>query len=406
MSGFFLDGSWQLMVFIAALCGFATVLMLASTISSLLRARFESQVGSALRDQFVTVDADRLWWFSCVVAALIAVSIALISGHWWAGVAAGALALLLPRAALMRIRSRQLERFRSQLPDFLILLSGSLRAGSGLSLALSRSAAASPAPLRPQIEKVLADLRLGVSLTEAFASLERRTPLEEVWGIGPRRIDPSPIRAGDVGYPHVVLLSHNHYDHLDRRTLFALPGRTAARAIVPEGLGAYARAIGFAHVTELPWGAAIDVGAVKVTSVPAVHFSGRGLFDRNRSHWNGYLMDSGRRRVFFAGDTAYSSALGSAASAGGACDLALVPIGAYMPAEIMSPVHSTPEEAVQIGRDARASRIVAMHWGTIPLSTEPTFEPPLRFASAAARAGFRDDEVLAPAIGASIFLKG
>lgn len=227
-----------------------------------------------------------------------------------------------------------------------------------------------------------------------------------VWGIGPRRIDPSPIRAGDVGYPHVVLLSHNHYDHLDRRTLFALPGRTAARAIVPEGLGPYARAIGFAHVTELPWGAAIDVGAVTVTSVPAVHFSGRGLFDRNRSHWNGYLMDSGRRRVFFAGDTAYSSALGSAASAGGACDLALVPIGAYMPAEIMSPVHSTPEEAVQIGRDARASRIVAMHWGTIPLSTEPTFEPPLRFASAAARAGFRDDEVLAPAIGASIFLDG
>lgn len=180
MSGFFLDGSWQLMVFIAALFGFAAAVMLASKISSLLRARFDSQVGNALRDQFVTVDADRLWWFSCVVAALIAASTALVSGHWWAGVAAGALALLLPRAALSRIRRRQLERFRGQLPDFLILLSGSLRAGSGLSLALSRSATASPAPLRPQIEKVLADLRLGVSLTEAFASLERRAPLEEV----------------------------------------------------------------------------------------------------------------------------------------------------------------------------------------------------------------------------------
>jgi L-ascorbate metabolism protein UlaG (beta-lactamase superfamily) len=210
-----------------------------------------------------------------------------------------------------------------------------------------------------------------------------------VWGIGPRRIDPSPLRATDVAHPHVVLLSHNHYDHLDRRTLFAIPGRTSARAIVPEGLGPYVREIGFAHVTELPWGARVDIGPVTVTSVPAVHFSGRGLFDRNRSHWNGYLLDSGRRRVYFAGDTAYSPRLGAAASVDGPCDLALVPIGAYMPAEMMAAVHATPEEAVQIGRDARASRILAMHWGTITLSTEPTFEPPSRFIAAALRDGYR-----------------
>lgn len=131
-----------------------------------------------------------------------------------------------------------------------------------------------------------------------------------VWGIGPRRLDPSPFRASDMLHPHVVLLSHNHYDHLDRRTLFALPGRTAAWAVVPEGLGPYVRQIGFAHVTELPWGASVDVGPVTVTSIPAVHFSGRGLFDRNRTHWNGYLIASKRRRVYFAGDTAYSPTLG------------------------------------------------------------------------------------------------
>jgi N-acyl-phosphatidylethanolamine-hydrolysing phospholipase D len=227
-----------------------------------------------------------------------------------------------------------------------------------------------------------------------------------VWGIGPRRLDPSPFRASDMLHPHVVLLSHNHYDHLDRRTLFALPGRTAAWAVVPEGLGPYVRQIGFAHVTELPWGASVDVGPVTVTSIPAVHFSGRGLFDRNRTHWNGYLIASKRRRVYFAGDTAYSPTLGAAASIGGACDIALVPIGAYMPKEIMSAVHSTPEEAVQIGRDARASRVLGMHWGTIPLSTEPTFEPPLRFTAEALRSGYRGDEVLTPAIGSTTFLEG
>ena len=227
-----------------------------------------------------------------------------------------------------------------------------------------------------------------------------------VWGIGPRRMDPSPIQATDLAHPHVVLLSHNHYDHLDRRTLFALPGRTAARAVVPEGLGTYARGIGFAHVTELPWGATVAVGPLTVTAIPAVHFSGRGLFDRNRTHWNGYLIDSAHRRVYFAGDTAYSPALGEAASVGGGCDLALVPIGAYMPAEIMSAVHSTPEEAVQIGRDARATRVLGMHWGTISLSTEPTFEPPLRFTAAAQRSGFRDDEILTPPIGLTTFLDG
>ena len=227
-----------------------------------------------------------------------------------------------------------------------------------------------------------------------------------VWGVGPRRMDPSPIRATDVGFPRVVLLSHNHYDHLDRRTLFALPGRTAATAIVPEGLGPYARDIGFARATELPWGASVEIGPVTVTSIPAVHFSGRGLLDRNRTHWNGYLMATRRRRVYFAGDTAYSPALGAAASAAGGCDIALVPIGAYMPAEIMAPVHSTPEEAVQIGRDARASRVFAMHWGTIPLSTEPAFEPPLRFAAAATRAGYRNDEIMIPPIGATTFLDG
>lgn len=225
-----------------------------------------------------------------------------------------------------------------------------------------------------------------------------------VRGVGPRRHDPSPFRVEDVGHPHAVLLSHNHYDHLDRRTLLDLPGRAFAQAIVPEGLGPYVRAMGFVRVTELPWGASCEVGNVVVTATPAVHFSGRGLLDRNRTHWNGYLLDSGRRRVYFAGDTAYAPSLGAAASAGGACDLALVPIGAYLPAEIMSAVHCTPEQAVQVGRDARAARVMAMHWGTITLSTEPTFEPPLRFAGAARAAGFRDDECLVPPIGATTFL--
>ncbi len=246
------------------------------------------------------------------------------------------------------------------------------------------------------------DVRLGATRLVIDPFLDEWA--SPVRGVGPRRLDPSPLRPEDLADPDVILLSHNHYDHLDRLTLGSLPGRRAAVAIVPEGLGPYVREFGLADVVELPWGAAVRVGGVEVTAVPAIHFSGRGLLDRNRTHWNGYVLDSGRRRVYFAGDTAYSPLLGPAAVIGGACDLALVPIGAYLPAEVMAAVHATPEEAIRLARDAGAARVLGMHWGTISLSTEPMFEPPARFVAAGRAAGFAADAILLPAIGGTVAL--
>ena len=216
---------------------------------------------------------------------------------------------------------------------------------------------------------------------------------------GPERFAPSALAPAQLPAVDILLLSHNHYDHLDLPTIEALPARERTQAIVPLRLGHYFSARGFARVRELDWHDEVSVGDITVAALPAIHFSKRTLFDRNETLWAGYAVQSPRKRIHFAGDTGYGPIFPELGRNLRPFDLSLVPIGAYEPRLLMQAVHVNPEEAVRLARELNARRIVGMHWGTIQLTEEPPFEPPERFRTAAHRAGYADDDVWVMRIG-------
>jgi N-acyl-phosphatidylethanolamine-hydrolysing phospholipase D len=195
-----------------------------------------------------------------------------------------------------------------------------------------------------------------------------------------RRLVPAAISIANLPVIDTILVSHNHYDHLDSKALQQLARRFPhALVCVPLGLRDLVREQGFSHVVELDWYDEHRDDNLLVTAVPAVHSSRRGLGDTNRSLWCGFSIQAGHYSTYFAGDTAYGAVFREMGERLGPCDLGLVPIGAYQPRSLMAPVHATPEEAVQIGVDIQARRLIGMHWGTIRLTTEPMLEPAERF---------------------------
>ena len=216
--------------------------------------------------------------------------------------------------------------------------------------------------------------------------------------LGPKRFAPPALRAPELPPIDLLLLTHNHYDHLDLPTLDSLPLANGARAVVPLGLRGYVENRGFAEIMELDWHDRSSIDGLDLVAMPAIHMSKRGLFDRNRTLWTSYALRSSRRSVYIAGDTAYGPVFKSM-NATFDFDLGLVPIGAYEPRLLMKGVHTTPEEAVAIGKDLGIKRLVAKHWGTIQLTDEPLFEPPGRFRTAALQEGFRDEDVWVMKIG-------
>jgi N-acyl-phosphatidylethanolamine-hydrolysing phospholipase D len=204
--------------------------------------------------------------------------------------------------------------------------------------------------------------------------------------IGPRRVmDPAlPIDA--LPPLDVVLLSHNHYDHLDKAAVKRIarehPG---AKWVVPLGLGAYVRPWGVREIVELDWWQETTIDGLRVTATPARHFSARRLGDRNKSLWCGFAIESKETRAYFAGDTAYHPEFGHIGERCGPFDFVMIPIGAYDPRWFMHIVHVDPEEAVQIYEDVFASHagtplplMLGIHWGTFRLTDEPMDEPPRR----------------------------
>ena len=219
-------------------------------------------------------------------------------------------------------------------------------------------------------------------------------------GVGPRRYAGPGISIERLPPIDLVVISHNHYDHLDLRTLERLPRRNRISIVVPLGVGDRLRGLGFREVHEIAWGQATEVDALEVRAVPAIHFSGRGLFDRNKTLWAGFIVASSNTKVYFAGDTAYHPFVFKRLREElGPVDVALVPIGAYEPRNLMGDVHANPEEAVAIGHDVGARTLVAMHWGTVRMTTEPPFEPPLRFRAAGKAAGYADHALWVMRIG-------
>jgi L-ascorbate metabolism protein UlaG (beta-lactamase superfamily) len=244
-------------------------------------------------------------------------------------------------------------------------------------------------------------------LTDPFLS-DYASPVP---GLGPMRYVPPGLLVEDLPDVDVVLLSHNHYDHLDARSVEKISSKVkgAAAAVVPSGLGPFFASRGYSDVHELGWGegtllensssSSSSSSSITLSCLPAIHFSGRTPFDRNATLWCSWSIVSPTLRLFFAGDTGYGPVFADLGRTHGPFDVALLPIGAYEPASIMRPVHLNPEEAVAAGRDLRASTLVAMHWGTVVLTDEPPFEPPVRFRAAARAAGYPDERAWVMKVG-------
>lgn len=196
---------------------------------------------------------------------------------------------------------------------------------------------------------------------------ERTSPIS--W-IGPRRHRKPGVRREYLPDIDVVLISHNHYDHLDLPTLRWLAGRGNATFIVPIGVGELLRSEKIAPVHELDWGEARTFGRTTISCVPALHFSGRGIFDRNQTLWCGYVISCHDRIVYFAGDTAFGDHFSQIRERFGSPRLALLPIGAYEPRWFMSSVHMSPEEAVKAHQLLGAATSIAIHHGTFQLADD------------------------------------
>jgi L-ascorbate metabolism protein UlaG (beta-lactamase superfamily) len=221
---------------------------------------------------------------------------------------------------------------------------------------------------------------------------ERASPVSFA---GPKRVVPPAIALDTLPHIEVVVISHNHYDHLDEASVLALARQPGGppRFYVPLGVGAWLRARGIEPAGELDWWDARDVGTsgVRVHLVPVQHWSARTLWDRDETLWGGYVLEAPGYRVFFAGDTGYSRDFADVASRFGRFDLAVLPIGAYEPRWFMSRQHMDPAEAVQAQRDLHAAQSLGVHWGTFVLTDEPLDEPPKKLAEALDAAGVPRD---------------
>ena len=212
----------------------------------------------------------------------------------------------------------------------------------------------------------------GNILTDPMYS-ERAGPLNLV---GPRRVRQPAVRFDDLPPIASVFLSHNHYDHCDLPTLRMIAERFDPVVVTPLGNGALVRSAGLRRVEELDWWQEATSSALPTVLTPALHFSARSPFDRNRALWGGCTLTlGGGARIFFAGDTAYGSFFRDIRQRLGAIDLALLPIGAYEPRWFMRFVHMNPAEAMQAHLDLEASRSIGMHFGTFQLTTEGIDEP-------------------------------
>jgi L-ascorbate metabolism protein UlaG (beta-lactamase superfamily) len=194
-----------------------------------------------------------------------------------------------------------------------------------------------------------------------------------------RRYLPPPIPIDELPDVEVVLVTHNHYDHLDADVLRKLGDRV--HVIVPEGMGRWMRRRGCRRVTELRRWQRADVDSLRVTLVPACHWSRRGIFDTNRVLWGGYVVEAGGSSVYHSGDSAWFEGFAEIGRRFPDLDVAMLPIGGYEPAWFMEHYHLNPEQAGRAFLDLGARHFIPMHWGTFQLTDEPLCEPADRMRS-------------------------
>jgi N-acyl-phosphatidylethanolamine-hydrolysing phospholipase D len=217
-----------------------------------------------------------------------------------------------------------------------------------------------------------------------------------VKGIGPHRYAPPALSLAELPPLDVVLVSHSHRDHLDLDAIGALPNRERITAVVPLGVGHFFRERGYGRVIELAWDEAADLRDLRVTALPAIHWSKRSLFHTNDTLWAAYALESADgARVYFGGDSDYGPIHAEIGRRFGGFDLALLSIGGFY----NDGVHCAPENCVRLGLDVGARTLVPLHWGTIYLGEGPPQELPARFAEAAIEHGVAPENVWVMSIG-------
>ena len=200
---------------------------------------------------------------------------------------------------------------------------------------------------------------------------------------GPKRMISAVMSLSDLPKIDLVVVSHNHYDHLDIWSLKKL-NKLNPRTIflVPIGDGKKLIRAGIKNVHEMNWWDEFSHSETTFNFTPVQHWSKRGLFDRNKSLWGGWYMQTKDLALFHAGDTGYSSDFKVTYERLGAPDFSFIPIGAYDPRWFMKDSHVNPEEAIQIALDLKSPHSFGMHWGTFILTDEPVLEPPARLKQA------------------------
>lgn len=215
---------------------------------------------------------------------------------------------------------------------------------------------------------------------------ERASPVSMA---GPRRLVRPGIAFEDLPPIHAVIISHDHYDHLDAATVERLAREHRPTFFVPLGIKAWLEGLGIHEAIELDWWQTARLGGLTFVCTPAQHSSGRTFADQNLRLWSSWVILGRTKRLFFAGDTGYSPWLGEIGRFG-PYDVAAIPIGGYSGWQSHHPNHLSPEEAVQLFEDVRGRLLVPMHWGTFALNREPVKEPPERLLREALNRGLEE----------------
>jgi len=221
--------------------------------------------------------------------------------------------------------------------------------------------------------------------------------LTPILGIGFKRRSPPGIPFDRLPPIHAVLISHNHYDHLDLYTVKKLGKKP--KYFVPLKLGQWFRNQKITNYKEMDWWDTAMLKGIRIVSVPSQHFSRRTLFDGNKTLWAGWVLETKRGKILFAGDTGYASHFKEIREKLGPMRLALLPIGSYRPRWYMKTIHMDPADAVLAHKDLQAEQSIAMHWGTFYIADEQLGEPPLYLKMVMKEASMADDSFLVMKFG-------
>ena len=221
---------------------------------------------------------------------------------------------------------------------------------------------------------------------------------------GPKRFTEAALKLNELPKTEIFLLTHNHYDHQDMFTIKKFPYKDT-KVLLPLKLGKYFTKNGYRNVNEMDWYDEIKINQnLKITLLPAVHWSKRSLTDTNKTLWGSFLIEYKEKKILFNCDTGVGNIYKDLGEKYGPIDLTFINIGAYnffpiMPYKDKSVYHTNPEEALKVAQNLKSKKVIGMHWGTFILSLEPIMEPPIRFKKSAEKYGFKQEDTIIYRIG-------